>query len=95
MNPRNAASDRIRRERPRHADSSLERGAGHRRAVDTLAPPEDVLERRRRHHLVGARAASQNQDVKGAFGENLFILIALLAVIYGLYRLGLHVLIHS
>lgn len=95
MNTRNAASSQLRSEMPRHRDAALERGAGRRRAVDTLEPSEDVLERRRRHHLVGAREASHNPDVKGAFGENLFMLIALLAVIYGLYRLGLHVLIHS
>lgn len=67
--------------------------AQRRRAENTLAPSEDVVERRRLHSRIGARSA--DPVPRGAFSENLFMLIALVAVLYGLYRLGVHILMQS
>lgn len=64
-----------------------------RRDENTLAPSEDVVERRRLHSRIGARNAAPVP--RGAFSENLFMLIALVAVLYGLYRLGVHILMQS
>ncbi|MDO5472781.1 MAG: hypothetical protein Q4F35_05550 [Akkermansia sp.] len=60
------------------------------RPNNTLGPHEEVVEkRRRRKHVVIATGSPQTRSV---LGENLILLAALVASIYGLYSLCIYLL---
>ena len=60
------------------------------RPNNTLGPNEEVVEkRRRRKHVVISTGSSQTRSV---LGENLILLAALIASIYGLYSLCIYIL---
>lgn len=59
--------------------------------INTMEAPEELLERRRYHRSRVAVTAGAN-NARNALLENVVILIGLIASIYGLYRLAIHLL---
>lgn len=60
--------------------------------ANTLEPSEEVLERRRAYRKRVAMDGSAARNSRSMLGENLFLLIMLIAAGYGLYRLCLYTL---
>ena len=58
--------------------------------ADTLGPQEDVMESRRRRNRVVM--AAPRSSTKSLLTENILLLILLIASIYGLYLLSMHLL---
>lgn len=59
------------------------------RPNNTLGPHEEVVEKRRRKHVV---IATGSRHTRSVLGENLILLAALVASIYGLYSLCIYLL---
>ena len=58
-------------------------------SADTLPPPEDVVEARKRRRK---RVVTESGAARGNPAESLFLLAFLVASIYGIYRLIVYVL---
>lgn len=59
---------------------------------NTLEPSEELLERRRAYRKRVALDGSSARNSRSMLGENLFLLIMLMAAGYGLYRFCIYIL---
>lgn len=73
---------------------AAEEAANHHRAYpdNTLEPSEELLERRRAYRKRVALDGSTARNSRSMLGENLFLLIMLIAAGYGLYRFCIYIL---
>lgn len=89
-----AADARRRWESMRRRESERSRYYSPAEMANTLGPQEDVVESRRsrRNRVV---MAAPRAGTKGILMENIILLILLIASIYGLYLLSIHILNQS
>lgn len=91
-----AADARRRWERTRQRESASQAyyAAPPRETANTLGPQEDVVEsrRRRRNRVV---MTAPRASTKSILTENILLLVLLVASIYGLYLLSIHILNQS
>lgn len=59
---------------------------------NTLEPSEELLERRRAYRKRVALSGGSARNSRSMLGENLFLLIMLIAAGYGLYRFSIYIL---
>ena len=91
------AADARRRweETRRRASAQQVRRAPAADMANTLGPQEDVMESRRSRRNRVVMSAPRSATTKSILTENILLLILLIASIYGLYLLSLHILNHS
>jgi hypothetical protein len=62
------------------------------RPNNTLGPDEEVIAKRRRHRRKHVVIQAGSPHTRNVLGENLILLAALVASIYGIYCLCIHIL---
>lgn len=87
-----AASARREWERTRRKAAAAPRARAARDLPNTLGPQEDVMESRRSRRNRVVMASPRSAATKSILAENILLLVLLVASIYGLYLLSIHIL---